>query len=298
MERFKKILLKLLFPHTAIVVLLVPIATALLIYAFVYPEANPIWVYGSYFLSAYALTVVCTKAPSIYKKVKEIKDKNKYINRYVADAEWRVKLSLLGSVSLNILYALMQLATGVFYREMWFYALAAYYVLLIIMRVFLLRDTTKTVPGRNKLSEFYRYRFCGFLLLIMTQALAVIVFYIVRRNRGFEYHSIHTIAMAAYTFASITMAIVNVVKYRKFESPLMSAAKAISLASATVSMLSLETAMLAAFGEQENPEFRNIMTALTGTAVCAFVLGMSVYMIVRANRQIKLIKKRRRENGK
>ncbi len=226
-----------------------------------------------------------------------LKHRNKYINRYLADAQWRVRLSLLGSVSLNILYVLMQLASGIFYREMWFYALAVYYALLIIMRVFLLRDTAKAVPGRNKLREFYRYRFCGFLLLIMTQALAVIVFYIARRNRAFEYHSIHTIAMAAYTFAAMTMAIVNVVKYRKFESPLMSAARAISLASATVSMLSLENAMLAAFGKEKNPEFRKIMTVLTGTAVCVFVLGMAVYMIVRANKEIRLLKKGNKEKS-
>lgn len=298
MERVKKILLKLLFPHVGVVVILVPIATALVVYALLNPDEHPLVLYSSYLLSAYALTVVCTKAPRIYQGLKNIKEKNKYINRYVADAHWRVKISLLGTVSLNILYVFMQLASGILYRAAWFYALAVYYALLIIMRVFLLRNTSKTIPGRNKLSEFYRYRFCGFLLLVMTQALALIVFYIVRRNRGYNYHPIHTIAMAAYTFTSLTMAIINVIKYRKFESPLMSAAKAISLASAAVSMLSLETAMLTAFGEQKNPEFRQVMTAITGVAVCAFVMLMAIYMIMRANKQIKQIKMRRTKHGK
>ena len=40
MEQFKKILLKLLFPHSAVIILAVPVAAVLLIYAFAYENAN------------------------------------------------------------------------------------------------------------------------------------------------------------------------------------------------------------------------------------------------------------------
>lgn len=298
MEKFRKILLWLLFPHIAVVIILVPIATALLIYAFLSPEANPVAVYGSYFLSAYALTVVCTKAPAICRKAASIKNENRYVTQYMNDAHLRIKLSLYGAVIFNTVYALLQLGLGIHHHSVWFYALAGYYALLIIMRFFLLKDMLKNTLGERRLKELYRYRFCGVILLVMTQALAVIVFYIVRQNRGFQYHYIMTIAMAAYTFTSLTLAIVNVVRYRKFESPVMSAAKAISLTSAAVSMLSLETAMLTAFGENENPIFRRIMTASTGTAVCAFVLIMAIYMIVHANHEIRQQRKGDKVNGK
>lgn len=56
---------------------------------------------------------------------------------------------------------------------------------------------------------------------------------------------------------------------------------------ACVSMLTLETAMLAAFGGQDDGEFRRAVTALTGAAVCLLVLVMAVYMIVRSTREIK-----------
>lgn len=291
MERFKRILTKLLFPPLAVVIILVPLATAMLIYAFAVEGAMPAVVYGSYFLSAYALTVLCTRSPVIFRKIKTVKTENKYINRYLTDAHLRVEISLYGTVAMNTLYAVMQLVSGFHFRSVWFYALSGYYVLLAVMRFFLLKDTRKRVPGEDKLSEFQRYRFCGILLLLMNLTLAVIVFFIVRQNRGFQYHYIQTIAMAAYTFASMTMAVINVVKYRRYESPLMSAAKAISLASALVSMLSLETAMLTAFGEGDDPVFRQIMTACTGTVVCLFVLGMAIYMIIRSTKEIKQIKK-------
>ena len=55
---------------------------------------------------------------------------------------------------------------------------------------------------------------CGALLVAMNITLAVIVAYIVHQNRGFEHGEIVTITLAAYTFTAVTMAIINIVKYK------------------------------------------------------------------------------------
>ena len=102
--------------------------------------------------------------------------------------------------------------------------------------------------------------------------------------------------MAAYTFTTMTLAVVNVIKYRRYESPIMSAARVISLASALVSILSLETAMLTAFGEPGNDSFRQIMTAITGSAVCLLVLAMAVYMVIHSTKEINRLKKEVKTN--
>lgn len=197
----------------------------------------------------------------------------------------RVRASLLGSVSLNLAYVVSLIASGIFFRALWFYALAAYYILLIIMRVFLIRETAKAMPGKNLLWEFRRYRFCGVLLLFMNIALGVLVFFVVYRNRAVERSVLHTVVMSSYTIAATMWAVSNVVKYRKYESPLLSAAKAISLASATVSLLSL----VSAFAYGGSSYVRQIAGAAVGITVLFFVLGMAVFMIVRANREIRNI---------
>lgn len=61
----------------------------------------------------------------------------------------------------------------------------------------------------------------------------------------------------------------------------------IKLAAALVSMLSLETAMLAQFGAGEDPAFRQIMTGATGGCVCLIVLGMAVCMICFSTKELK-----------
>lgn len=288
--RIKRVLHGLLFPHTALVALLAPVSAALLIYAFVWENVEPVVQYLSYFLSAYALTIVCVRVPRVARGIKTIKQENKYLSQYFGSAGLRVKISLYGSLALNIIYAVMQFGLGLLNRSVWFYALSAYYFLLALMRFFLLREVRKERGETRLYFEYQRYRFCGVMLLFTNLALSVITAYIVDQNRGFSYHYIMTIAMAAHTFFTFTVAVMNLVRYRKYNSPLMSASKAINFAAAMVSMLSLETAMLNAFGEDNSPIFRKIMTASTGTAVCVMILSMAVYMIVHATKQLRRTK--------
>lgn len=289
MEKLKKLLNKLFCLPLPLVAVMAVVSAVLLIYSFAYEDAIAYVAYFAYFFSAYSLTCVCFIAPRAYKRLKAFKQENKYIQLYSSDARLRVKLSLYGSVAMNTAYALFQLGMGFYYHSVWFYALCGYYALLAIMRFFLLKDTLRVVTGQEKQAEWRRYRFCGALLVAMNITLAVIVAYIVHQNRGFEHGEIVTITLAAYTFTAVTMAIINIVKYRKYESPLFSAAKAISLTAALVSLLSLETSMLTAFGDGETALFRQIITASTGGVVCLLVLAMASYMIIRSTKELEKI---------
>lgn len=71
---------------------------------------------------------------------------------------------------------------------------------------------------------------------------------------------------------------VRVIKFRRHGSPVLSAAKVISLVSAMVSILSLETAMVTRFGDEDDFLFRRVMTGATGGGVCILVLGIAVFM--------------------
>ena len=123
----------------------------------------------------------------------------------------------------------------------------------------------------------------------MNLALTLMIFFMVYWNRTFIHHEITTIAMATYTFIAFTMAIVNMVRYRKYNSPVFSASKAISLAAACVSMVTLTTTMLTTFGESDKLFFRRIMLGSLGGAVSAVIIAMAIYMIVRATRTLKKI---------
>ena len=141
------------------------------------------------------------------------------------------------------------------------------------------------------LDELRKYRACGIVFLVMNLALALMIFFMVYWNRTFHHHEITTIALAAFTFTSLTLAIINIIRYRKLGSPVYSAAKAISLASALVSMLTLEATMLTTFGgETMTLIARRLFLGLSGSVISIWIIAMAVYMIRQGNKKIKLLK--------
>jgi hypothetical protein len=221
------------------------------------------------------------------KFFKTFKQENKYMQKWFSDVHLRMNVSLYGSLIWNVAFAIFQLGLGFYHKSFWFYSMSAYYVMLGVMRFFLLKHTRKFKANEEQEIEIKKYAISGWLLLFMNLALAVIVFFMVYFNRTFYHHMITTIAMAAYTFLTFTFAIINVIRYRKYNSPIYSAAKIISLIAGSVSILTLETTMLTTFGTTEGPLFNQIMLSLTGVAVIGFAITMAVIMLVKGNKLIK-----------
>ena len=291
MMDLKKLGKALLFPHIAIMIILVPVATVLLVGSMVFIGTESPIAYISYVLAAYTLTVWCFKIPYLIDFFKTFKNENKYARKWLDDTRLRVNVSLYGSLAWNALYGIFQLWLGFYHHTFWFYSLGAYYICLCVMRFFLARHTTRYAPGERMRSELKKYRACGIVFLVMNLALALIIFFMVYWNRTFEHHMITAIAMAAYTFTTFTVAIVNVVKYRKYNSPVFSASKAISLAAALVSMLTLESTMLTAFSDETMTDIsRKLMLGVTGGVISLLIVVMAIYMIVVGTKKLKKIK--------
>ena len=114
-------------------------------------------------------------------------------------------------------------------------------------------------------------------------------------DRGFSYQGFLIYVMAMYTFYTTVTAIIEMVKYRKYNSPVMSISKIIKFASALFSMLFLETAMLSQFGGDTAPETKRILIMATGAGISVIVVVMSIYMIVRSTEEISEYKRGNKE---
>jgi len=282
------------FPPPALFILLIPLSVAMLIYTFLFNREQGSIAIVAYVISAYTLMAVCFRIPALVRWCIHIHDTNVLINRLFHDPFLQIKISLYGSLIINTGYSIFQLGLGFYYSSLWFCAVAAYYISLAVMRFFLLKDVRSFTPGEDQRSELLRFRFCGIGLLTITVSLAAIVFFIAYKDEGFHYNQIITIAMAIYTFCALIVAICNAIRYRKYKSPVCSAAKAISLAVAAISVLTLESAMLYAFGDENVMASRTLVTGVTGVAVWFFVLAVAIYMIVKANIKLSKLKKERK----
>lgn len=292
--KLKKILqiMKKIFCLPPVLTLLIAIPSyAIVIFVLVNNIQDSALSYLAYILSAYALVITITGMTKIIKWMRQKLLDIPLVEKFFSEAMFRTKTSLYQGVLINFLYAGIKLFSGIYYHSIWFGTLAVYYVLLAAMRFSLLAHMrSKSRGGKDRIEELRRYRLCGILLLFMNEALVGIIILVTKLNSGFQYPGMLIYAMAFYTFYSTIVAAINVIKFRKYKSPVMSAAKVINLTAALVSMLSLETAMLTQFGSANDAVFRQIMTASTGAGVSMIVFGMAIYMIVSSTRQLKNLK--------
>lgn len=254
--------------------------------------------HASYLASAYALCITITGfryLPEAFGRFKGYLAGHFIVRKirstrlgemYLSDVYFRARVSLHAGLTINLVYIAIKLSVGISCRSVWFISLTVYYLLLAVMRFSLVLYADHHQTGNDTYAEFRRYRACGIMLLLMNQALALIVIIIVRQNYGFEYPGNLIYVMALYAFYAVITAVINIVKTRRHQSPVLSAAKAVDLVVAMVAILSLETAMLSQFGG-DDPMFRRGMTGSTGGAVCTIVIVMAIYMICRANINLK-----------
>ncbi|MGN0639179.1 MAG: hypothetical protein ACI4J0_12480 [Huintestinicola sp.] len=288
---WKKTVNRLLYPRGWGMILLTVISTAALIVIFVKGyDSHPV-AYFVYVLSAYTLTVDCIflakVIPQKYRSAKKMVCDHPIGGRFMNDPKFKTHVTLYCSLGINVLYAAANMLSGILYRSVWSVTLSVYYFILAVMRFLLVRFVERIGIGNDRLRELKSYRLCGMILLTLNIALSGVVILVIVKNKSFEYAGMLIFVMAAYTFYITAAAVVNLVKYRKYNSPVMSAAKVINFAAALVSMLSLETAMLSRFGEENNSEnFDRIMTGATGAGVLIIISSVSVYMMVRSTKEI------------
>ena len=223
---------------------------------------------------------------TFFRGISALLHRSRYLHRYLTDLPFRTRVSLYLSLGINLLYAVLKLFLGVRFRSVWFGTLGVYYALLTAMRFLLLCHTRRSAFGAQLIPEWKRYRLCGAILIPMTVALAGVVILMLENRESFQYPGYLIYVAAMYAFYASISAAVRLVRYRQYQSPVMTAAKAISLVSALVSMLSLEAAMLTQFGGRDDEAFRQIMLAATGAGVCSIILVMAAYMLIHGARQL------------
>ena len=301
MRNWKEIGKKLLFPPIWIIVILTLLCTLALVSIFVKGWELTLIAYVGYVISFYTLVVLCIACwkvlPGYYKVTKNKLHENKYINRYMTDAVFKTNVGLYRSLGINLIYVVVNAISAYVYETNWFGVFAVYYAIIAVMRFLLVCYVKKNKIGENYLGELKRARVCAYILMTVNLALSGAILMMVSFDRGFQYQGFLIYVIALYTFYITIAVIIDMVKYRKYNSPIMSITKVIKMTAAMFSMLFLETAMFAQFGADTSEEVKRIMIIATGAGICVVVVFMAIYMIVKTSKEIKQVRSKE-YNGK
>lgn len=197
---------------------------------------------------------------------------------------FKVALIALG---INFAFGVYNAVLGLIDRSFWFLALAAYFIVLGVMRFAVVLAKKK---NGNGVSDVFITRFTGALLLFMGITLAGITYISASEEKGDRHGQIVMITIAVYAFAKITIAVINFVRARKDNSATIRVLRNIALADAAVSIFSLQRSMLVSFKGMTSDDIF-LMNCLTGTAVyiLMFILGVNLMAkskLVKANQKI------------
>lgn len=291
MTRLKAILYRLLFPHPAWLLPLAAGSAAGLVWVFAAGHEGEAPAFAFYLLSSYTLVIWAARAPRLIRAVRAGPVawllRQPLGRRYSADIRFRGECALYLGLLSSLFFAAFKAVTSVLYRSVWFGEIAAYYLVLAVIRAALVRGLRRSAPDGNPQAcfqdELRGYRRTGWLMLLLTSVMSGMVMMMVWDGQGYSYPEIVIYVCALYAFYSVIMSAVNLARFRGVGSPLLSASKAVSFAGAAMSILTLQTAMLAQF-DTDGAFPRQLANALTGAAVLALCFFMAVYMIAHGKR--------------
>lgn len=292
-DKWKAFLQKLKKPPTwltalAFVVCIISAAGALC--ALFIKVENPLWDILSYCLYAlaaislsYAAYICVRFAPKLKKRTVEKLESYKFTHSLLRDYGFRTVIFAIGSFGLSVLFGFYNGALGIIGRSIWFGALAAYYILLALLRGGILLYHGKRKQGigekENKQKQIKIYKNGGWLLLVLNIALSVAMAQMIFNDEGFEYAGWTIYAFAAYAFYKITMAIYNLFKAKKQDDLTVQAIRNINLMDGAVSILALQTALLHTF--TDGGVDISLYNTLTSVAVTAIGIFLVVSMLAR-----------------
>lgn len=189
----------------------------------------------------------------------------------------------------NLAFAGMNLFLAAAYLSPWYGSLAAYYSLLMILRVSTVLSSF--LAARRHEGDSISFRLAqekirlveaALLLpfdLLMGGAVAMMVVEGPPALRG----NVYAIASACYAFYKFSVALAHLLRAKKEGHPILSTLRLVSFADALMSMVSLTVLMIATFGEEGSllP-----LKAMVGFAAVMVTAGLSIAAILRSSKAL------------
>ncbi len=238
--------------------------------------------YPVYVLSAYGLTVLSLGIPRLVRWFRGTVLESRWVKPLAEDGDKRFLLGLFGEQLLNLGYGLFKTVSGILLGTAWVWADGLYNLVQGIIQLGQITQHRRRLPLEQ---QWKSYRAAGWMVLVMHLTMTGLVFMMIHRGQAEEYPGYMIFATAAFAFYKLITAFVDVARDRKHRSPVDSSVYLLDLTQALFSLFSLQVAMLHAFDDGSINV--KLVNSLTGGAVCLLVVGTGIYMLRRADRELK-----------
>lgn len=225
----------------------------------------------------------------LYRKAQRKLKSNPVIGKLMSNIRYRTTVFALISLFINIAFAAYNCFLGMTTVSAWFITMCFYYLLLGFMRfhaVLFSKRYNDLQESEQKKKECLLMKRVGITLLFLPIALSGTVILTIKQHHVKSYDTIVMLTIATYTFYKITVAVIGLIKVRKQQSPLLLSIRNINIANAAMSVLPMQSSMIASFDRNEGMDF-HLSTILTGSGICIIFLWLGITMIINSRRKNK-----------
>ena len=156
-----------------------------------------------------------------------------------------------------------------------------YYLVLSIVKIYLI------VCYKRLCNQMQCYRNIGYGLFLLNIPMGGMIILMIKTNAGYSYPGYIIYLSALYTFYTVIVAVINLVKFHKTGNLILSANKIINFVCALMSILALQTAMISRFSSHGD-SYRQMMNTITGVIVYVLVIMTAFYMIIHSKKGKKV----------
>lgn len=175
--------------------------------------------------------------------------------------------------------------------SLWFFINAIFITILIISRIFSIKDYQKTllINDERKIQNIgYKNYLNNEILLILLGIMYFFVnVYIYYKGTNTNMHEYITYLVALFAFWSIGSAIYGIIKYKRKETPILKAVKLTNFANALTSIMLTQIVLLDTYANTTDYN-SNLMNGITGMSVGIIIMIIGLYMIIGINKIRKI----------
>lgn len=278
-----------LFPPAAIAAASPILIGLLMAWAFAFGGSTSSFAPIAYVLSAVLLLSFCSwllRAVSS-GRIRSAIEKHPSAMRLASDVEFRRRGGLLAGASIDILWAVFNLAFAVSQSSAWLLTLGLYYLTFGTLRLrlyFLMKGGISTEAACRE------SRRMGATLIVSVLVLSGIVVLAIEHGEAVSYGGIGIYAAATFSFYSLAGSAISFARHRECKSVIVTTICCVNVAISVISMIVLETSMLAAFSSEEGRGSFAPLLAGSGTVAALMLLFLGVFAIINANRKLKALR--------
>ena len=206
----------------------------------------------------------------------------KMLSLIKSDTDSRTAVFSAGMFLITLLFAVYNGFLGIRYMSLWHGSICIYYVLLSLIRVYILLSEKRIQKHGINITQRRRNAFLvsSIILFVINISMIVPTILMVRFEKPMGMTLIPALVIAVYTTIKVYLAIMQIKKRTESSNPLIRELWTINVVDAALSVISLQNTLIMVTGD---PTDRNlfILSAVTSGIIIIATIEMEIFFLVK-----------------